>query len=184
MTLDQGDRWAAHSRELAFSCDAQGKITWADARAVRLLGAQPEVLFSTLAVAGTEGKIRALLDRAQSEDVKNWEVALVASRSPCTVCISSQRDPSGSVHFHGFVLPEGSADTVRQLSEALGDVVSLNREISRQKKELAAKNEELTRAYQELEESNKGVLNLHAELADKAASLRRAADVKAAWWPT
>jgi signal transduction histidine kinase/CheY-like chemotaxis protein len=178
MTLDQNDRWQGHSRELAFSCDSLGRITWADARAARILGARPEVLFSALAVAGTESKIRALLDRAQSEDVSNWEVALVASRAPCTVCISSQRDPSGSVHFHGFVLPESSADMVRQLSEALDDVVSLNREISRQKKELAAKNEELTRAYLELEESNKGVLNLHAELADKADSLRRAADVK------
>ena len=178
MTLEQRDRWEGQSRELAFSCDAQGRILWADTRAERILGAQPQLLFSALAVEGTEGKVRALLDRAQSEDVKNWEVALVASRTPATVSISSQRDPSGCVHFHGFVLPDSSADTVRQLSAALDDVVCLNREISRQKKELAAKNEELTRAYRELEESNQGVLNLHAELADKADSLRRAADVK------
>jgi signal transduction histidine kinase len=178
MTLQQRDRWEGHSRELAFSCDAQGRITWADARAARILGAQPQVLFSALAVAGTEGKVRALLDRAQTEDVTNWELALVASRTPSTVCISSQRDPSGALHFHGFVLPDGSAGTVQRLNQAMDDVVSLNREISRRKKELATKNEELTRAYLELEESNKGVLNLHAELADKAASLRRAADVK------
>ncbi|MEY2935034.1 MAG: hypothetical protein RL033_5783 [Pseudomonadota bacterium] len=178
MMSEVSSRWQGESRELEFTCDARGHITWADARALRILGLQPDMALSSLAIAGTESKMAALLERACSEDVRSWEVPLLAFACPSTVCFSTRREASGELHFFGSVLPESLGSTMRQLNEAMSDVVSLNREISRQKKELSGKNQELTGAYRELEESNKGVLNLHAELADRADSLRRAADVK------
>ncbi len=178
MTSEVSHRWLNQSRELEFTCDLEGRVTWADPRAARILGLRPERALRAVSVAGTESKLEALLARACHEDVSRWEVPLLAFASPSTVCFSTHLEQDGHVHFFGSVLPDSLGSTLRQLNEAMADVVALNREISRQKKELSAKNAELTNAYQELEESNKGVLNLHAELADRADSLRRAADVK------
>jgi hypothetical protein len=84
----------------------------------------------------------ALLERACSEDVRSWEVPLLAFACPSTVCFSTRREASGELHFFGSVLPESLGSTMRQLNETMSDVVSLNREISRQKKQLSAKNQE------------------------------------------
>jgi signal transduction histidine kinase/DNA-binding response OmpR family regulator len=178
MSLDPNEVWESVSRELWLTCEADGTIVAADRRAARILGAAPSMSLCSLAVAGTEQKAQALLDKARREDVMSWEVPLVAFSAPATVSISTRRDPSGKILLHGLVLPDGFGQTVTQLNDALGEVTDLNREISRQKKELVSKNEQLSRAYSELEESNKGVLNLHAEIADKADTLRRTNEVK------
>ena len=178
MSLDPNDVWESVSRELWLTCDAEGTIISADRRAARILGAAPSLNLRSLAVPGTEEKAQALLDEARRKDVVSCEVSLLAFSAPATVLISTRRDASGTIMLHGLVLPDGFGQTVMQLNDTLGEVVDLNREISRQKKELLGKNEQLRRAYSELEESNKGVLNLHAEIADKADTLRRSNEVK------
>ena len=157
-------RWSAHSRELTLICDAEGVIVECDARAARLLDARPGVPLLSLAVPGTEQKAQSLLERGAREPLVDWEVPLVSRGRPLTVLCQARPSGTGGVDLHGLVLPEGYGETVRQLGEAMEEVLTLNRELSRQKKELA--------------ESNKGMLSLHAEIADKADVLRRTAEVK------
>ena len=178
MALDEMVNWDDESRELALTCDGEGRILWLDGRASRLLGGKPGDTFLSLVVPGTEEKARALLAKAQRDKVTSWEIPLVAQARAATVCFSAKPGSDGRVHLHGLVMPEGYGETVRQLSESMAEMVELNREIARQKKELAEQHGSLTRAYHELDESNRGVLALHAELADKADILKRAADVK------
>jgi len=170
--------WQDESRELALTCDAGGSILWADARAKRILGARPGDSLLALAVDGTSEKVRALLARALAAPVRDWEVALRAFAKPITLAFAGKCGPSGEIELHGCAFPDGYGRAVQQVSEALEEVVALNRELSRKKKELAAKNQQLVDAYRELDESNRGVRSLHAELEEKADTLRRAADVK------
>jgi signal transduction histidine kinase/CheY-like chemotaxis protein len=176
--LDEPVSWNEHSRELSLTCDAHGTILWLDARAAKILGTREGASLLSLIVPGTEEKAHALLERGRKELVADWEVPLVAHARPATLSFCARPGRDGRVHLHAFVLPDGYGETVKQLSDALHEVVDLNRELSRQKKELKQKNDELTRAYRELDESNKGVVTLHAELADKADLLRRSSDVK------
>ncbi len=178
MTAVEPISWDDLSRELSLSCDVEGRVLWLDARAARILGLSVDAQLLSVAVPGTEEKVRALLTRGQSEALESWELSLVASSRAATVCFCAQPGRGGVIHLHGLVMPDGYGQTVAQLTETLEEAVDLNREIARQKKELKEKNGELTRAYQELDESNRGVLALHAELADKADSLKRAADLK------
>jgi signal transduction histidine kinase/CheY-like chemotaxis protein len=170
--------WNVASRELCLTCDKAGTIVWADARAERILGAKAGVSFESLGVAGAESKLRQLLERALEADVSDWEIPLLAFAKPATVTMWA-RFVEGHVHLFGMVVPDGMGSTVRQLNDALSEVVELNRELARRKKEVEAKNAELTRAYVELDESKRGVLNLHSELLEKADTLRRTADVRA-----
>ena len=178
MAVEETVNWDDESRELALTCDGDGRILWLDSRARRLLGGKPGDTFLSLVVPGTEGKARALLAKAQGGKVTGWELPLVAEARAATVCFSATPGTDARVHLHGFVMPDGYGATVRQLSESMDEMVELNREIARQKRELAQQHESLARAYRELDESNRGVLALHAELADKADILKRAADVK------
>jgi len=177
-TLGDAPCWDDESRELSITCDAQGRVHELDARARRLLGAEPGSDLVALSVSGTESKTRKLLERGAHAPVADWEVAMISRGRPATISFCARPASNGGVHLHGLVMPENYGSTVAQLTEALNEVVDLNRVIARQKKELTQKNEELTRAYQHLDESNRGVLTLHAELEDNANTLRRAADVK------
>lgn len=166
------------SREFLLTLDTAGTITWADRRAARLLGAAPGMPLSALAVNGTEARLAAVIQRARREDVSGCEVAVLSGKTATTACLCTRRGSEGALHVHGALMAETFSEAISRLNETLADVVELNREIARQKKELASKHEQLTHAYRDLEESNKGVLSLHAELADKADALRRAAEVK------
>ncbi len=178
MALAETVDWEDESRELALTCEGDGCILWLDGRARRLLGGKPGDAFLSLVVPGTEEKARALLAKAQAGKVTGWEIPLVAQARAATVCFSAKPGAGGRVHLHGLVMPEGYGETVRQLGATMDEMVGLHREISSQKRELAEQHASLARAYRELEESNRGVLALHAELADKADILKRAADVK------
>lgn len=170
--------WETQSRELTLTCNAAGQITALDPRAERILQTKVGARLDALAVPGSETKIHTLFEKARAEAQHDWEVALHANGKPSTLSISTKPGADGSIHVLALVMPDGYGETVRNLSEAMTEVLGLHREVSRQKKELQAKNEQLTTAYRELDESNRGVLTLHAELADKADTLRRAADIK------
>jgi signal transduction histidine kinase/CheY-like chemotaxis protein len=60
----------------------------------------------------------------------------------------------------------------------MDEVVALNREIARAKREIEEQKNRLEVTNRQLDESNKGVLSLHAELEERAETLRRTSDVK------
>lgn len=170
--------WEDESRELMLACDAAGLITWADRRAQRWLAARVGGSFFALAAPGNEAKAQQLLARGLREPVRESELALVMNGRVVTFSFSAKPDSNGGVGLLGTNLPDEHGRVLQQVQESVLEVVELNRAIARQKHELAQRQEELERAYRELAESNRGVVTLHAELEDKAATLKRAADVK------
>jgi signal transduction histidine kinase/CheY-like chemotaxis protein len=58
------------------------------------------------------------------------------------------------------------------------DIVSLNREVSRQRNEISRYADELAKSHRELQESHSGVLALHRELDDRAEALSRSSAIK------
>lgn len=179
--------WTEVSREFLITCDADGAITWADDRARHRLRLEVGSQLADAVVPGTEAKTRALLQQAVAGVVRDCEVPLVVDGVPTTVAFAGRPSavpgPRGDQHstrieLHGVMLAAGYSGTIREIEATMADVVSLNREIARQKKELTARHDELTVAYQELDESSRAVLSLHAEIADKADSLRRTSEVK------
>lgn len=170
--------WEQESRELTLRCAADGTIVWLDKRAQRILNIAAGASLYSLAVDGTEAKLRELMSRGGRGAVHEWEVALCLREPPVTLSFSAKPLSDGQVALLGCALPAAYDRTLRQLNESLEEAVGMSREIARQKKELATKNEELTGAYSELDESHRGVRSLHAELEEKADSLRRASDVK------
>lgn len=179
MDVNGAARWEDSSRELELACDAAGAIVWLDERAERRLGPRLGQAFLSLVVPGTEDKAKALLASASKELITNWELPLLADSKPATVSFSARPAADGGVHLFGLVMPDGYGHVVRELNQTMQEMLTLNREIARQKKELSQQHEELAEAYRQLDESNRGVLTLHRELADKADSLKRNADVKA-----
>ncbi len=178
MTTQPSSGWEEISRELSLVVDAQGVVVRADARASRLLAAEVGQPLAARGVPGTEHKIEAFLARARREPIDGWELSLISRGKPATVCLSARPAAEELIDVHGLVMPEQLGSTVQELSAAVDEVVELNREISRQKKELQRQHQALEKAYRELDESSRGIVGLHAELEDKASSLRRVADVK------
>jgi signal transduction histidine kinase/CheY-like chemotaxis protein len=158
-------------RELLLACDARGRITWADDVARRRLALGAEASLLALVPAFAEHKARSLLERAARDKVRDVELPLVADGKLLTYTVCAQPHLDGGVALLLSCVPERFSSALLQVQESMGEIVSLNREVSRQKSELQT-------AYQDLADSNRGVLTLHAELADQASSLRRAADVK------
>jgi signal transduction histidine kinase/CheY-like chemotaxis protein len=172
--------WNDASRELLLACNADGTITWADDRALRMLGDVVGRPLIDLAIPGSEDKLKRLFEAAAVSQAETAsEVALRAANAAVTVVFSGRPAPDASgVQLLGSVLPDGYSATVRTLGESMAEVVSLNREIGRQKKQLSARNLELETAYRNLDESSRAVVSLHAEIADRADTLRRSNDVK------
>ena len=173
-----GSTWEEECRELMLCCDAQGIITWADARAERRLDARIGGSFLGLLAPGGEDKGRMLLERARSEQVRDSELAVLASAKVATYSFCAKPDGAGGTLLLGTSLPEHYAGALVQVQQSMNEIVDLNRQVLRQTRELERQKRELEGAYRELDESNRGVITLHAELEDKAASLKRAADVK------
>ncbi len=160
----------AHSRELLLVCTRDGKVELADARATRLLGLEAGGSLTALAAPGTSERLLSLLEAASAGPVAGWEMPLIREGRAVTVAFSGEPH-QGAVFLLGHLIPEQFAEALTQVSEAMADVVDLNRQLAKQKREAVELSEQLR-------ESNRGVLTLHAELEDRADELRRAADVK------
>ena len=169
--------WDQHSRELAITCDTRGNILALDARATRILQADVGAALSSFVVPGSEVKVTTLLEKARAVPLHNWELAFIASGRPSTLSIST-RPGTDCIHLHAFVFPDDYGEMVRHLNESMTEALELQRQLSNQRKQLETQHKELSTAYSELDDSNRGVVSLHAELADKADTLRRAAEVK------
>ena len=176
--IDVAAVWADEGREVALTCDGAGLITSTDARGERRLGARLGRPFVELAAPGGEDKAAALIERGRHHAVMHSEIAVVTGAKVATYSFCAKPDGAGGVLLLGTCLPDDHARALQQIQQSMTEVVELNREVSRHKRELQQQKAQLEVAYGELADSNRGVLTLHAELEDRAASLKRAADVR------
>lgn len=170
--------WADASREFVLVCDARGHITWMDERARRHLGERVGAPFVGLAAAGAENKAETVLARALREPVFDSELPIVSHERVVTTSFRARPSADGGVSVLGTLLPTDYAGALEQMQASMGEVIELNRQVSRQKRDIERQKEEIEATHRDLGESNRAVLTLHAELADRADSLQRAADVK------
>ncbi|WAS97414.1 response regulator [Nannocystis punicea] len=152
----------ALSRELALIVTHDGRIDWADSRAQQH-GLRAATNLGAAVVPGCEDKWTDLLRKAAEEPVTAWEVALVLGGKPVTVSFSA-RPVDGRVALLGSLLSQDYADSLHEAARSVHEIVTLNRQLARQK----------TR----LEESNKAIRALHAELEQHADRLRTSAEIK------
>ncbi|GEN07879.1 Signal transduction histidine kinase [Myxococcus fulvus] len=165
------------SREVAMTCDAQGVLTWVDARAQGVLEAVPGKTLRALAAQGTEDKVDRLLIQARDERVDGWELILCRGQTPTTFAFRA-RPHEGGVLLVGSLVPEDYGAALEQVSTSMSELSALHREAESQRRELKRRADELMRLNRELEESNRGVRSLHAALDEKAEGLHRAAEIK------
>ncbi|WP_141327986.1 hybrid sensor histidine kinase/response regulator [Myxococcus sp. AB025B] len=165
------------SREVAMLCDAEGVLTWVDARAQGVLEAVPGKTLRALAAQGTEDKVDRLLIQARDERVDGWELILCRGQTPTTFAFRA-RPHEGGVLMVGSLVPEDYGNALEQVSTTMSELSALHREAESQRRELKRRADELMRLNRELEESNRGVRSLHAALDEKAEGLHRAAEIK------
>ena len=168
---------ASLSAEFALACDREGRITWADDRALGKLGCAPGTLLASLAVPGTEAKLRLLLERAAAGRVTGWESPLMVDGRPETVAFSGAASGE-TIALVGQVVPAHLLEAMAQASESMEEVVRLNRQVVGQRKELERRHQELLQLNQQLTEVHMGVLTMHSELEDRSAELRHTAEIK------
>ncbi len=165
------------SLELSLLVAPDGTILWRDARALAQLGVDADDRLHDVVSAGMEPKLDELLSRGRRERVRPWELALESNGALVTYAFSAV-PYDGAVLLVGSRIPEQFSDTLRQVSDAMGEILTLNRQVLRQKSELSDRHDELTKIDRELEDSNRGVLVLHSELAGQAEALQRTSEVK------
>ena len=165
------------SREFLLTGDAAGRCTWADGRARKVLGIEAGAALQALAPAGTEEKLARLLRQAGTGEVRSWEVSLLVRGVPATVLLHAAPH-AGGIAVLGSLLPEEHAVVLAQVSDAMNEVVGLNRQLARQQKELALRHAEVLRLNADLEDSFRAVKVMHAELEDRAEALRLSVDVR------
>jgi signal transduction histidine kinase/CheY-like chemotaxis protein len=117
------------------------------------------------------------LRRAAGAEVRDWEVSLVLDGRPVTLLLQARPHGDG-IALLGSLVPEDFSRAVAGVTEAMTEIVDLNRQITRQKRELAQREQALLQSNEDLRESNRGVLALHAGLEDRAAELRLGAEVE------
>lgn len=165
------------SREIAVLCDGHGLVTWMDERATRQFGSLTGASLASIAVPGTEAKVRDLVARAGRGEVSRFELSLVAEGEPLTFSFAGR--PCGDdVVLVGRLVSKEEAETFGRVAAVVVELGELHRETERQKRELATSYTELDRAHRELLDSNRALLTMHEVLDDKNDALRRAADVK------
>jgi signal transduction histidine kinase/response regulator RpfG family c-di-GMP phosphodiesterase len=167
------------SRELLLGCDAAGELIFADDRAFRRIGARPGVTLASLCAPGVEAKATELVSRACAGRVDDWELAFVVDGKPVTVSFAGQSLQGGGALLLGTLVAEHFVRALDQVNVAMGEVVTLNRQVTQGKRELERRNQELERTNRELADSNRGVRTLHDELVDKTDELTRQAEIKA-----
>ncbi|EYF06822.1 hybrid sensor histidine kinase/response regulator [Chondromyces apiculatus] len=175
---ERAKRFGALSRELELICDHEGCIVFADARAKRLLGAEPGVLLRQLSAPGAEEKVDFLIAESRVRAVSGWELALVVDGTPTTLAVRTSCEGE-EIALVASLVPQDYAEALGQVSATMSELAGLYRETERQQRELLRRHEELLRLGRELDDSNRGVVALHAELDEKQDSLRRASEVKA-----
>jgi signal transduction histidine kinase len=147
-------------------------VTWAVARAGRLLSLRVGTRFDLHAAPGTEGKIARLLLAAGKMQENGWELALVVDGKPATAVFSAAPHHGGAALL-GSLVPEDYGAIVGQVTNAMAEIVSLQRDTARQKKVIEQRHLEVLSLNRSLEDSMSAVKAMHAELEDRADALRQ-----------
>ena len=168
---------ARASREFAFTCDASGVVTWADPRAQRLLSLQAGMRFDQHAAPGTEAKIGQLLSAAGAKEECGWELALVVDGKPATAVFSAAPHQGGSALL-GSLVPEDYGAIMGAVTSAMAEIVTLNRDLARQKKVIEQRHLEVLSLNSSLKDSMSAVKAMHAELEERADALRQSVDLR------
>ena len=168
---------ARASREFAFTCDASGVVTWADPRAQRLLSLQAGMRFDQHAAPGTEAKIGQLLSAAGAKEECGWELALVVDGKPATAVFSAAPHQGGSALL-GSLVPEDYGAIMGEVTSAMAEIVTLNRDLARQKKVIEQRHLEVLSLNSSLKDSMSAVKAMHAELEERADALRQSVDLR------
>lgn len=150
------------SREFALLVEPDSSVRWSDARAERL-GIVPPVSLVDAALAGSEDKVRELARRGSGDTMTGWEVQLVIAGKP-TIVVFSARPWQGGAALLGSLFAQDYADAIAEGNRAVHEIVTLNRELARQKARL--------------EESNTAIRALHDELVQHADRMRSVAEIK------
>ena len=151
-------------------------VTWADARAQRLLSLQAGTRFDLRAAPGTEAKIAQFLSAATTRE-ERWELAVLVGGKPATAVFSAAPH-QGGVALLGSMVPEDFGAMVEQVTGAMAEIVTLNRDLARQKKVIEQRHQEVVSLNRSLEDSMSAVKAMHAELEDRADALRRSVDLR------
>lgn len=174
------------SRELRLACDAHGVLRQLDDNARRCFNTKEGTPFADLVAPGLQEKAARLLEHARVAPITDAELSMLAEGRVQTFSWSGVPDGEGGVALLGSRLPEDYDQLFARVQESLNEIVTLNRAIAGQKREVERHRAELQQQKAELEatnraldDSNRGVLGLHAELAEKADTLQRTAEVKA-----
>jgi signal transduction histidine kinase len=150
------------SREIGLLVDVSGAIRWSDARAQRL-GLTPQGNLIAVVVPGCEDKARELCRLGCRGVVTGWELPLVVGGKPATTVFHAQPCGDGAVLL-GSLIAQDYADAIAEGNRAVHEIVTLNRELARQKLQL--------------EESNAAIRALYGELVQQADRLRVSAEIK------
>ncbi len=151
------------SRELYLAVDARGSIVYTDARARRLLGLAEGADLAKLVAPGSDQKLAHFLERAITEPVNDWELAVTNGTKVETVSFTS-RPRGDTILMVGHVIPDAFANALDQVSDMVTEAVELSRELAR-------KNAELN-------ESSQGIRTLLSELQDKADQTQKDGEIK------
>ena len=165
-------------REVAFCCQPDGRVVWADPAAERQLGLAPGASFLACAPEGTEAKLAELLARGSRIAVSKWEVSVIADGRPITMSFAAHPGPDATIYIVGSNDPQDLSRTVGEVNATLGELAALHRQTERQQQELRRRNEELLRLNRELDDSARGMVALHSEVEEQADSLRRMSEIK------
>lgn len=167
----------ALSRELVVVVDEPGRITWANARAVELVGAAPGRSLRDCCLPGTADKASELTRRGLGDRLADWELTMLHGGKPATVTFSST-PWQGQVLLVGQLMSGTYQRAIGQMQDTMDDIVALNREIVRQKQEITRFADRLAESRRDLHESHEGILSLHRELDDRSEALSRSGEVR------
>jgi PAS domain S-box-containing protein len=150
--------------EVALSCDAEDRVTWADERASVLLGAGAGRLFVDLVLPEQADKAQRFLQAAQAGVADGWELTVLLCGRPTTLLFRSIARAGGAL-IVGTLLPEINRDAGAQVAGIASELATLHREAERQRRELATTQAGLREALERERAARERAEELAAERA-------------------
>jgi PAS domain S-box-containing protein len=122
--------------EIVFTCDSEGRVTWADDRGIVLLGARPRRRFGDLVLAGQREKASRFLVEAQAGAADGWELTVTMCGRPTTLLFRGMARAGGALVV-GSLLPELHREVGARVAGVASELATLYPEAERQRRELA-----------------------------------------------
>ena len=122
--------------EIALSCDAEGRVDWADERALGLLDARLGRRFVELVLPDQVEKATRFLQEARTGAAGGWELTVTVCGRPVTLLFRGVARTGGAMLI-GSLLPELHRDVGAGVAGIASELATLHREAERQRRELA-----------------------------------------------